>query len=632
MADWNPHKSNSSDGGDKDSTAEAPKIVFLPIPEELKERGVRAVTYARTFISLDYKGKIFTFTVYKEDITKTHGIYDKELNHDIDPVTKEEIWLNCIGTNWLKHIYTEAEIEREVLGTDGKADMILKLAQKNCQQIFLDEYKTVHAAVKINDRLEVIPLADERFKNWLRKLVRKEHKVIISGSIIEDVVDALTADALFDGQTKLLGLRFAKDTNDELKWYYDLTNDQWEFIEITPEGWKVVKNKVVFRRFSHQVPQVYPESDYPVDIFDRFMNLLNVKKEDRLLLKCYTIVTFIPDLIKAVLMVHGEQGTAKSMLQELLIMLIDPTLTRTLTFPRDKTELTRELSHHALAYYDNLSRIPDWISDQLCKAVTGGGFTKRKLYTNDEDVVYILMRAIGFNGINLAATKADLLSRGLIIQTDTIPKGNQRRMKAIWTEFDRIKPQLLGYIHDILVMVLKWKKDNPGIELIKEYPRLADWAEYCEIIAHCMGEKEGAFMAAYNSNIDLQTQEVIEGSDVAIALQIFMDLMGKWEGSATQLLEKLHGIATSNSIDIKNRYWPKTANRLSRSLKILQRTLREVDIEIEWLRDTGTKKSARIIKIAKLSSEPSDRQKDMNPVPAQIKASDDRTISDDRNT
>lgn len=623
--DWRP------EDDDDDTTAATAKIVFLPIPEELKEKGVKAITYARTFISIDYKGKIFTFTVYKEDITKTHGIYEKELDHEVDEVIRNEIWF-CISSNWLKHIYTEEEIEREVLGRDGKADMILQLAQKNCQQIFLDEYKVAHAAVMINDGLEVVPLADERFKNWLRKMVGKEYKIIIGSSLIEDVVNTLTAVALFDGQIIGLGLRFAATSKDEFKWNYDLTNESREFIEITPEGWKVVKNKIIFRRFSHQIPQVYPEPNYPPDIFDQFMNLLNIKKEDRLLLKCYTIVTFIPDLIKAVLMVHGEQGTAKSMLQELLVMLIDPTLTKTLTFPKDKAELILELSHHAVAYYDNLSRIHEWTSDQLCKAVTGGGSSNRKLYTNNDDVIYVLMRAIGFNGINLAATKADLLSRGLIIQTETIPKGNQRRMKSIWAEFDRIKPQLLGYIFDILVKVLKWKKDNPGVELVKEYPRLADWAECCEIVAHCMGEKDGAFMEAYTQNVDLQTQAVIEGSDLAIALQIFIDTVYEWKGSATQLLEKLQGIASGNGIDTKNTYWPKTANRLSRYLKILQKTLRDVGIEIMWLRDTSTKKGARIIKIVRLSSEPSDCQKEEKPSPAQTKTSDDRTISDDRNT
>jgi hypothetical protein len=408
--------------------------------------------------------------------------------------------------------------------------------------------------VTINGRLEVFPLADERFKNWLRKIVRKEYETTVSNQVIEDVINTLMADAQFDGETRHLGLRFASGRNDEFKWYYDLTNDRWEFVEISCDGWKIVKNEIVFRRFSHQVPQVYPESNYEPDIFDQFMNLLNVRKQDRLLLKCYTIVTFIPDLVKAVLMVHGEHGTAKSMLQELLIMLIDPTLTKTLTFPGDKVELVRELSHHPVAYYDNLSRILDWISDMLCKAVTGSGFSKRKLYTNDEDVIYNLTRAVGFNGINLAATKADLLSRGLIIQTQTIPKGNQRKLKDIWSEFNRLKPQLLGYILDILVKALKWKKENPGVESVKEYPRLADWAEWCEIIAHCMGEEDGAFMEAYSDNMNIQTQEVIEGSDLAIVLQIFADVAAVWEGSATQLLEKLNEVASSNMIDTHNSY------------------------------------------------------------------------------
>jgi hypothetical protein len=239
------------------------------------------------------------------------------------------------------------------------------------------------------------------------------------------------------------------------------------------------------------------------------------------------------------------------------------------------------------------------------------------------------MRAIGFNGINLAATKADLLSRGLIIQTETIPKGNQRRMKTIWKEFERIKPELLGYIFGVLTRVIKWKQDNKGLELVKEYPRMADWAEWCEVIAHCIGEKAGAFMDAYNENIDLQTQEVIEGSDIAIALQIFIDSRKdkKFDGTATVLLHELNIIASQNGIDIRNRYWPKTANRLSRGLRILQRTLREIGIEIEWYKDLNTQNKTRKMKIEFLSSQSSNRPIEENR--AQNEHGDDGTIGDD---
>ena len=106
------------------------------------------------------------------------------------------------------------------------------------------------------------------------------------------------------------------------------------------------------------------------------MNLLNVKPGKRLILKCYIISLFIPGISKAVLMVHGEQGSAKSMLEELIKMLVDPDIVKTFSFPKDLAELIQQLSHNALVYYDNLSRIPGWISDLLCRATTGSGFSK----------------------------------------------------------------------------------------------------------------------------------------------------------------------------------------------------------------------------------------------------------------
>jgi hypothetical protein len=608
---WTPHRVNGPSDDDNGSynNENRAKIVFLPIPQELKDKGVKGVTYARTFISIDYKGKIFNFTVYKDDITKTHGLFDRELNHEVDQTTKGEIWFECISSNWLQHIYTEAEIERDALRGEGNAEIILEEAKRNSRLIFLDEYKIPHAAVMVNDHLEVLPIGESRFKNWVRRIIAKEYKInVISSTVIDEVANALVAEAQFDTpgtEEKVLSLRFATDPDgDPFKWFYDLSNKDHEFIAITSEGYKIVRNMIVFRRFNHQLPQVYPDPTYPPDIFDQFMNLLNVKEEDRLLLKCYVIATFIPNLEKAVLMVHGEQGTAKSMLEALLIMLISPTLMKTVTPQTKLDQFIQLLSHHPVVYFDNLSRIPGWMSDLLCRAVTGDAFSKRKHYTNDDDVIYVLMRAIGFNGINLAATKPDLLDRGLIIQTDTIREDNKRLKSAIWKEFYRIRPQLLGYIMDLLVKVLKWKKDNPDTSLVKKLPRMADWGEWCEIIAHCMGEKDGGFMKAYRANINLQTEEVVEGSDLAFAIRALVDRFDakepQFSGTPTELLTRLNLIADANNIDRRNKYWPKTAARLGRSLKLLQRTLREIGIEVSWDKDTSTKNNTRIIIIRKL--------------------------------
>jgi hypothetical protein len=56
----------------------------------------------------------------------------------------------------------------------------------------------------------------------------------------------------------------------------------------------------MFRRYKNQIAQVYPSAEYPDDILDRFINLINVKTEDsKLLLKCYIVVLLIPDIPKA---------------------------------------------------------------------------------------------------------------------------------------------------------------------------------------------------------------------------------------------------------------------------------------------------------------------------------------------
>jgi Holliday junction resolvasome RuvABC ATP-dependent DNA helicase subunit len=101
-----------------------------------------------------------------------------------------------------------------------------------------------------------------------------------------------------------------------------------------------------------------------------------------------------------ILMLHGEQGSAKSTLQELIKMLVDPSIIRTLSFPRDINELIQQLSHNHVAYLDNISNIKEWYSDQLCRAVTGSGFSKRQLWTDDDDIIYSFKRCIGFNSIN----------------------------------------------------------------------------------------------------------------------------------------------------------------------------------------------------------------------------------------
>ncbi len=410
----------------------------------------------------------------------------------------------------------------------------------------------------------------------------------------------------------------AATNDDDYTFYYDLTNSNWSTVKITPLGWTIENNPpILFRRYANQLPQVNPShvisssnsfltiDDKDDKILDKFVDLLNVKGDDnKLLLKCYIVSLFIPCIAKPTLMLHGEQGSAKSTLQELIKMLVDPSIVKTLTFPRDINELIQKLSHNYIAYFDNISVIKEWISDALCRAVTGSGFSKRQLYTDDDDIVYNFKRCIGFNGINLAATKADLLDRGIIIQLERIPKKNRRKIEDIWNDFEILRPKLLAYIFDILVKVLQVKQKG-GIKIPNGLNKMADFEEYGEIISQCLGYKEGEFLRVYQDNIGVQIDEAIQASPLSMTV---IELMDNNNGdsdilidTASELLLKLNDIAeTKLKIDIKKIHsWAKSPNQLSRKLNEVKTNLREKGIVIERYKD---EKGTRKIKICKVSS------------------------------
>jgi Bifunctional DNA primase/polymerase, N-terminal len=514
----------------------------------------------------------------------------------------DKIWDDAV--NYVRQIKAQQDEDRVADNDPSKgtiAQKALELAILQCSELFLDQFGSPYAAVKIGEHTETLPLKSVRFKNWLCKEFYESEDKILNSESVTNVLNVLKARAEFGGIARELYLRVANDSNDPYTIYYDLTNKDWETIRIMGSGWNIENAPTVFRRYSNQQPQVYPTKDYQENIFDKFVRLINVKDEDnKLLLKCYIVTLFIPNIPKPVLMLHGEQGSAKTTLQELIKMLVDPSPIKTVTFPRDITELVQKLMHNYVCYFDNISIVPGWISDQLCRAVTGSGFSKRELYSDDEDIIYSFKRCIGFNGINLGATKADLLDRGIIIELQRISKEKMRKLEEIWQVFDSIRPNLLGYIFDVLAQVIQIRK-NGGIK-INGFPRMADFAETAEIISRCMGNKENKFLDIYYNNIELLVEEAIEAHPVGIAIIKFMEDRTEWAGTTTELLAELEGIANQLKIDTRDKLWAKAPNVLSRRINEVKTNLRELGMIIERnIEDSKT--NIKTLKIRKVSLE-----------------------------
>ena len=104
--------------------------------------------------------------------------------------------------------------------------------------------------------------------------------------------------------------------------------------------------------------------------------------------------------------------------------------------------------------------------------------------------------------------------------------------KEIEHKFNKILPQLLGFIFDTMSKVLHYKKAHHGIvNYIKPGPRMVDFAQVAELALRCIGYKKNQFIDAYDENVNLQTEAAIEGTPLGIAIKSFMSNKTKWNGT-----------------------------------------------------------------------------------------------------
>jgi hypothetical protein len=457
---------------------------------------------------------------------------------------------------------------------------LIELAESNTDLFFKDQYDISYAKVRVGDHHEIFPVKSTKFEHYITKLYfdQSNGEEIPTREALNNSVRVLQAKTEFGDQRRIVYLRSAWATDGEL--CYDLTDERWRQIKINKDHWQIIKSsnsEILFTRFN-QASQLEPDRDYSSDIFDNYLDLMNISDlQHRLLLKVITVCSFIPDIPRPICIPYGEQGSCKSTFCEFQKRLIDPSKINLLTIPKDKSEFVQQLHHNYLVVYDNVSYLPPWFSDEVCKAVTGVGNSKRKLYSDDEDVIVNYRRCIIINGINNNLTEPDALDRSILIELERITSKSRKEESRVEIKFEELRPKLLGYILDILVKTLQIKA---GLEL-SHLPRMADFTVWGEAIARAMDYQPLEFIDVYNKNIGRQNIEAIESNQLAHAFTKFVfswyeeEKQTCWISPTSRVLENLNKMAQTYNIDTSNKEWPKASNSLTKRLRPLLTNLRE---------------------------------------------------------
>jgi hypothetical protein len=449
-----------------------------------------------------------------------------------------------------------------------------------CSDLFHTASGTAFADIMIDGHRETWPIRSKRFRAWLRRRYYRATGEAASGAEICSALDLLEARAQFDAPERAVHIRVAEHVGHI---YLDLADDHWRAVEIGPDGWRVIGCPPVrFRRPAGMLPLPTLEQGASIELLNSFLNLSN--SNDFVLIVAWLLAALRPGGPYPLLAISGEQGSAKTVLSKLLKALIDPNVAPVRALSREERELMIAANNGYLLAFDNLSGLPLWLSDALCRLASGGSFAVRRLYTDDEEVLFQAARPVLLNGIEEVISRPDLGDRAIVLTLTPIADAQRRPEGELWRQFELVRPHILGALLDAVAQGLR----ALGHVHLEALPRMADfalWATACETALW----PAGIFARAYAANRRAAIESIVEADPVATCVRALMIDRTAWTGSASELLRLC---AEHARVDISNgSAWAKNPRALAGRLRRAQTFLRTLGIEITFSREgrTGTR-------------------------------------------
>lgn len=355
----------------------------------------------------------------------------------------------------------------------------------------------------------------------------------------------------------------------------DLGGPEGRAVVVRPGSWDVVdRSPLLFRRSNLTMPLPTPvgrmqERDDGQGPVLRLLRDLNASPDQLRLLVGWLVAALIPEIPHPVLALFGVQGTGKSTAGRVIGSVIDSSAAPLRSAPRHEDQWAVAAAGSWVVVLDNLSTVHPWLSDALCRAVTGEGAVKRMLYTDADVTVLKFRRCVVMTSIDAGVLRGDLAERMLPIVLDRIDPTSRRTEASILERFAANHAELLGELLDLLAEVLNVL---PTVEL-DELPRMADFARVLAAVDLVTG---WATLPQYLGVGNELAEDVVDADPVAQAVVALVDAEGRWSGTASDLLRTLTNPGAPLPKD-----WPSQPNALSGRLKRIAPALRSVGIVTE---------------------------------------------------
>jgi hypothetical protein len=469
-----------------------------------------------------------------------------------------------------EEVERKPEGQTETKKSKPQSAVLVDIGIKNISEMFTDQSGTAYASFRVDGHRETHQVRGNLFELWLRKLFFDQTRRAPGRTAIQDAIETLAARALYEGEQMQVHLRVAEIDG---VIYVDLGDQEWNIVRVDQESWTVCSSDVArFWRPDGFESLPMPEHGGTVELLRPLMNLSD--DQQWLLFKACLVAPFRTHGGYPVLLVTGGQGSGKSSLTRVFKHFTDPGLAPLLSAPRNEKDLMVSAQGQHVMAFENISSIPNWLSDAMCRISTGAATASRKLYTDATVMLLQAKRLQVINGIGDVINRPDLLERSVTLQMAPIMGPQRQTEYELAINLANAAPKVMGAIFKALSNGLRNIED---VEL-SEPPRMADFAQWAVACGSALGYTEQEFLDAYAADQEGQHLTAIEASPIGSLLLHFVEAAGSWEGPASELMNAL---LHHDSRDYPGKYWPQSPGALSGVLERLKPALKGVGVTFE---------------------------------------------------
>jgi hypothetical protein len=439
-------------------------------------------------------------------------------------------------------------------------------------ELWHDPERIGYATLPMDGHRENYELGSNGFKDWLALRAYEATGTVPAAETVEAALRVARARAL----RGLCHRTWRRVADHDGRIYLDLGCPRWRAVEIVSTGWKIVDSvPVKFLRSRGMLALPEPKAGETIEVLREFVNVES--DVDFRMFLAFLVAALRPVGPFPILVLIGQAGSSKSTLAKIAVLLVDPKTPPSSGSPRDERDLFVSASNSWLLSYTNLSSVPQWLSDALCRLADGEGFKTRQLHSDRDETIFSGARPIVINGIGNLTKQPDLADRVLPITPPPLSDEQRREEREFWAAFEAAQPAILGALCDIAAGGLR---RLPIIKLDR-LPRRADFARWGAACAPDWGSEPGEFLRDYAENRSDAVAAAAEAEPLVPAIEAVLGRLelpiDGFDGTATELLRRLDEICGKDQR--KQHWYPKTASQLGSGLNRIAPLLRPCGIE-----------------------------------------------------